>query len=419
MALGTNSDIEHLISNGFKNMVFSVKGNSDILLRVGFVSDGNQTVSFRTESSIDIFKIAVKVWCKQVPDNSREFHILSKMIEYEDHVTVRDVVTMKDLEREFFFQAESNTLSNMHFGTAGSIRRVFIPLPLSNIISSSDSISLILDYHIRLSGDFNHLWQPLPELELIAFLYCYLADQISFYSQLKSFHIDGHAGNILYKLSNDDEKKKISFVWTDFGKTSSSSNVSNQFRNSLLSVQNRIFSISSNFGYDRIIKMLRQIIEISDTYRCDFIMKVSNIEKLQNNVSDTILNHFSRAEVTTFLTQLVPSSSFGITYLISEIDKQNERISQLSGENSHQSEQIAQLSGENSHQSEQIAHQSEQIAHQSEQIAHQSEQIAQLIENISKLSEKHEKGLKKIPDEIKESAGKLYRDSAVKDYCIN
>ena len=65
---------------------------------------------------------------------------------------------------EFLCEAKSNTLSNIFFGTSGSVKETFIELPPSNL--TQDLLSFVLDYHVRQSRDLSRLNRPLSKIEI-------------------------------------------------------------------------------------------------------------------------------------------------------------------------------------------------------------------------------------------------------------
>ena len=170
------------IAGGFKNMVFqsTVDGAEEIILRVGFVSNGSRVLNFRG-SEVDKFKAAVRQWHREKSNECIYSSILSKMVQFEWNVSARDIVPFRDLKKESYFQAQSSTVSKC-FGSSSTIERILLPLPISNI--SKDSISLVLEYHVRLSGNIESIVKKLKEVELISLIYCYFADQLCFKSQL-------------------------------------------------------------------------------------------------------------------------------------------------------------------------------------------------------------------------------------------
>ena len=231
-------------------------------------------------------------------------------------MTNRDLVTYKDLEQEYLFGAKSNTIANVFFGTSGAVQRNFFPLSQSLQINAS--VSLVLDYHVHLSGDLRSFNRTMTELELVHLLYAYFSDQYSFYKHAGTFHVDGHAGNVLYQLLGDN----YYFVWTDFGKTSATSNEGRQFQNSLISIHNEIMKRAEKSGYNRIKEILHELRKVSSGYSPDYIMSPLNFLSLLNIISQSIISKYHSDEIEQILNKLSPSLSFGFSHL-------HERISNL------------------------------------------------------------------------------------------
>ena len=290
-----------------------VEEENNCIIRVGFTNSGLKVLNFR--NNIEEYKAAVRLWYTQLSDKCQYSRILSKMVQYEDMVTARDIVPRKDLDKEYFFQAQSSAVSKC-FGSSSPIRRMLLPLPPSRI--SNHSISLVVEFYVRMSGNMRSIIGQMKEHELISFFYCYLADQLSFKSQLGKFHVDGHAGNLLYstRLSG-----KYSFVWSDFGKTSESSLMGSQFRNSLISVHISIRDAAVLLNYNRVIELLDFIAICSNNYDSKFIMDEINMQHVHRNMADAILDMFNSTEVATILEDVAPFSSFGIQHMRSQIFK--------------------------------------------------------------------------------------------------
>ena len=323
--------IQECLKSGFKNTVFTLLDNR-LLLRVAFVTDSMSVISFRTIERIDIFKAALHSWRDNADQFSVERYILDSLVKCDALITERDLVTFQDLFREYFFGAISNTISKLFFGTSGAVQRNFFPLPQSQQINAS--VSLVLDFHVQLSGDLLSFNRTMTELELVHFLYAYYSGQHSFYKHAGTFHVDGHAGNVLYQLSGDD----YYFVWTDFGKTSATSKEGQQFQNSLISIHNEIMKRAQKSGYNRIIEILHELKEVSSGYSPDYIMFPLNFLSLLNIISQSIISKYHSDEIEQILNRLSPSLSFGFSHL-------HERISNLESSNAAKTEQINELTG--------------------------------------------------------------------------
>mmetsp|Transcript_15234 Transcript_15234/g.22431 ORF Transcript_15234/g.22431 Transcript_15234/m.22431 type:complete len:273 (-) Transcript_15234:625-1443(-) len=207
---GRTIHIDECLKFGFKNTVFTLVNNTYLLIRVGFVTDSNTVLSFRNITMITLYKAAVQSWISETRVESNEHLILKKMVQCESHIENRDMVPQKDLEQEYIFGAQCNTIANIFFGTSGAVQRIIIPLPQSLLIEAS--VSLAIDFHVRLSGDLRSFKRTMTEPELLHLLYSYYSDQMRFYLNSGTFHVDGHTGNLLLHLWNNNS---YYFVGTD------------------------------------------------------------------------------------------------------------------------------------------------------------------------------------------------------------
>ena len=319
------------IAGGFKNMVFhsTNSGDDNVIIRAGFVSNGSKVLNFRKTEDVDYFKAAVRKWEQQKNGECEYSRILSKMVQFEKTVSARDIVPLKDLKKEYFFQAQSSTVSKC-FGSSSTIERTILPLPTSNI--SMDSISLVVEYHVRLSGNIVGVVKNMTEDGLISLIYCYFADQLSFKSQLGKFHVNGHSGNLLYTTRSNG---KFSFVWSDFGKTSATSNnMGAQFQNSLVSIHNCIIEAAALSNYSRLTQLLKKLSTNSINYEPNLIMSEGYIQSALSLISAVILEKFNATEVASILEEVAPFSSFGVEHFLSQLNLHTSQISELQIKNS-------------------------------------------------------------------------------------
>ena len=315
--LSIEYEIDRCISNGFKNFVFSINNNDDLILRASLVTNGNQVESFRGKDSLIEFQNLIINASIHLRDNtSIEHQVLNKIIQCLWTVGAKDIVPIRDLKNEYFLQARANTFSRLLFGTAGSVQRQLIKLPIK---FRNSTISLALDVQIRLAGSLNTLERDMTEVELFSLLYCYYSDQIIFKKQTGSFHVDAHPGNILF----ENFEHEIFFVWADFGATSSRSDMGNQFRNSLCSFHNTVFTKASK--YLPVQNILGEIRRMSSEYDKSYIMELGNMDSILRVISTGVLSRFKGDEegLQSALKKMSPSLGFGFDYLVAENKRQD------------------------------------------------------------------------------------------------
>lgn len=309
-----NYTIGTCLSSGYKNTAFELLENDDLIMRVGSMSEEYRVLQFREDHLLSRYKMSVKSWRSQSDPNSFVFSVLNKLVECEGFVSSRDIVPRSDIELESLFQAKSTTIPDAVFGISGTVSRFIIPLGPSDL--STSNISLVVDYNVKLDGDLHSMSSTRTEFELLYLIYGYYCDQLSFFRRTGTFHIDGHAGNILYGFAQD----KIYFVWSDFGRTSTSKG-EQQFRNSLISFHNTVIKLAERNGYLRVQNILTSLARMSNDYSEDYINKVVNFEQMLLSITNDIQVLYPRNELEVILKLLSPGTSFGISNLSDRVTK--------------------------------------------------------------------------------------------------
>ena len=309
-------EIDVCINNGYKNFVFNLSNNHDLVLRASFVTEGNQVENFRDSIALKQFwELVDNAFIKLEGTRSMEYNVLSKILQCAALVKAKDIVPIRHLINEYKLQAKANTFSRLLLGTAGSVQRQLIKLPIE---LRNNTIFLAIDIQIRLAGSFETLGEKMTEVELYSLLYCYYSDQIDFKKQTGFFHVDAHPGNILFDIFEDE----INFVWADFGASSSRSDSGAQFQNSLRSFHNKVFTKAS--GYLPVQIVLDKISSISTQYNQSYIMQVNNMERILTTISEAVLSRFQGDEkgMKSALKKMSPALGFGFDYLF---EKNNDR----------------------------------------------------------------------------------------------
>ena len=328
-------EIDFCINNGFKNFVFNTS-NSEIVLRASLVTEGNQVKSFRTPALMIDFQSLIVNALIQIKDNrSKEHYILDKMLQCLQLDKMKDIVPVRDLQNEYILQAKANTFSKLFLGTAGSVQRQLIKLP---IYIENNTIYLAIDIQIRLEGSLNALEKEMTEFDLYFLLYAYF----SFKKHAGVFHVDAHPGNILYDSFNEE----IYFVWADFGATSSRSDPENQFRNSLISFHNKIFQKARK--YLPVQNLLLELVQTTFEYNKSYIMEIDNIERIKSAISSSILLRFKGDEegMKSALKKLSPALGFGFDFLFAENVERKQEYLELQNANKTKSAEILELRSE-------------------------------------------------------------------------
>ena len=362
------------VGAGFKNIVLRLVERNDLIVRIGLIHEGDSVLKFR-ESSIGIFESALDEWIRNTPSNSFQEIILRQLLKCK--VGIKDVVPRRDVEHEVLFERMSQSRSQLVFQVSGNLHRIEVPLPRSTYISAD--VTAVVEYNIKMAGDIRSLTpNDLTELDCLRLLLGVFADQLTFQESTGSFHLDGHPGNILYQRGRSNE---IYFVWSDFGRTSSSIGSEMHFRNSM--------ALFSNFLYNRTERYpkLRSIIvdleHISDYYNKTYLASSNDLLRMKHLIEKKITVVYNRSFIENLLSQMSPSLHFGIQYLSERISLLEEKVQNLEAKvvelieiNARQSNEILALIALVTNQSAQIANQSAQIAKQNVHIANQSAQIA-------------------------------------------
>ena len=312
--------VGHCFSGFFKNILFKFDGNDSLIGRVGFLTSGNSTLQFRSignGESVDTFRSAVVEWgsSRSFDIDSLEHRVLQMLNRCNVEYSSRDIVPDTDIAQESLYQAKVSSIPGLVFGATGTIHRVITKLPASSYIRNS-TISMVIDFNLKFAGDFEHANHIFAEADLMYILYGYYSDQIRLYEYTNTFHVDAHAGNLLYNL---DSNSSLYLIWADFGRTSTTSNPISQFRNSLMSIHNVIYKRAAASNYQRVLLLLENLNIESHGYKMDIISVPRNIVILKDMVAEFITKNFNKVEANSLLQRISPSTAFGIASLYDRI----------------------------------------------------------------------------------------------------
>lgn len=227
------SDLGTCINSGFRNTIVELNNSPWILARIGLISDSNRVISYRRENVSLIKDFISSINVSEINDPTT-YRIITKLQEEKCLAMIhnRDIVPKKDLFHESKFQAIAKSSVQTIFTTSSTIHKIILPIPFNSSFSDA-KISTVLEYVVRFNSSYSSYTESLSDTDLLYFLLGYFMDQYHFYEHFGYFHTDGHAGNILIGERFDGRKF---FVWSDFGKTSTSSSWPNQLANSLSGV---------------------------------------------------------------------------------------------------------------------------------------------------------------------------------------
>ena len=382
------------IGSGFKNIVLSLLERPDLIVRIGLIHNGDSVLNFRNESAFGIFSSALNDWIRNYPNNSFEANILHRLKDCNiGTCRNKDIVPRKDIENEVLFERMSQSRSQLVFQISGNLYRIELPLPRTQFIQSD--ISAVLEYNLKMTGDISKLEDgDLTEIDLFRLLLGIFNDQLTFKESTGTFHFDGHIGNILFQRGRFDE---IFFVWSDFGKTSSSSSYANQFKNSMMSINNYIRSRSRN--YPKVNFIMTELSTFSKSFDGSILIYENNLFKMKELIEKYLMVNYAQSFIENLIVKLSPTSQFGIRYLSERISslevkviEQGNQITLLLIKNKEQNNQIALLLSKNNEQSNQINEQSNQIALLLSKTNEQDIQIKKLRNQVHFLiSKSHEK----------------------------
>jgi hypothetical protein len=244
----------------------------------------------------------------------------------------KDIVPRKDIEDEIFFERMSQSRSQLSFQVSGNLHRVEMPLVRTEFIEFD--VSFVLEYNLKTAGDIQKLGaENLTENDMIRLLMGILNVQLIFKKSTGAYHIDGHAGNLLYQIGSSGE---IYFIWSDFGKTTSSSSSSdgNQFQNSMSSVYNFLINRSTNYPLLKTITL--KLFYVSRRFDGSFLLNENGIFQMKEITQKYILANYSQSFVENLIVKLSPVSRFGIQYLSERISVLEDKLDSQEKINSDQ-----------------------------------------------------------------------------------
>jgi hypothetical protein len=361
------------IGSGFKNIVLRLVERDDLVVRVCLVHGGYSVLKFRDPETFKTYTNALDYWINHYPNNSLESNVTRLLKECSiSKGKNKDIVPRKDIEDEIFFERMSQSRSQLSFQVSGNLHRVEMPLVRTEFIKFD--VSFVLEYNLKTAGDIQKLGaENLTENDMIRLLMGILNDQLIFKNSTGAFHIDGHAGNLLYQIGSCGE---IYFIWSDFGKTTSSSSFSdgNQFQNSMGSVYNFLIYRSTNYPLLKVL--ISELLKVSNSFDGSFLLNENGIFQMKEITQKYILANYSQSFVENLIVKLSPVSRFGIQYL-------SERISVLEDKLDSQEKINSEQARVNSEQTSQIALLIKTLSDQAKVNLEQTSQIALLIKNNS------------------------------------
>ena len=365
------------IGAGFKNIILKLIDRNDLIVRIGLIHQGTSVLSFRNDSEIMKFASAVKEWKEKSEEGTFLDDILSQHLKCQ--IKNKDIVPRRDIENEVLFERLSQTRSQLVFQVSGTLHRVEVPLPATSHIPAN--ITAVVEYNLMMDGDINGLNSShLTEQDMLVILLGVFNDQLTFKKSTGAFHFDGHPGNILYQRGNSSE---LFFVWSDFGKTSSSSSNANQFRNSMVAVYNYLLYRSKHLP--SFLHILDDLIKVSDNFDETFLMSDNGLLLMLKSIEKRITELYKQKSVENLLIQMSPTSRFGIQYLSEKISLLEDRVIHLERTVEVQANQIAEQANQIAEQAKQIANLIILVKSQSLQIESQSLQISELKTKVLQL----------------------------------
>lgn len=345
-------EIGDCIGSGYKNSVFTLKNHDPkLILRASLVTDGNKVLNFRDPKELATYKTILLSASNR--NTSLEKSVLEEM--HKCPSGHKDIVPLKDLEKEYHLQARIRTFSHLFMGIAGSVARKLIKLDQPTPWNVNKTY-LALDIQIGLAGNLQSLTMQTEE-NLYLLLYWYFSDQCNFKKHTGHFHADGHAGNILYH----NFENEIYYAWADFGATSNSSDVDNQFQNSLRNFHNKIFEMSGSYYYVR--RLLTELCNMSFSFHKTHVNNLGNLQKMADATASSILLRYGGNDdkIKFILKKMSPSLGFAFDYFIKENMARKQEVQNLRAENImqdrkifQQGEEIGKLRAENVQQGEEI-----------------------------------------------------------------
>lgn len=292
---------------GFKNVLFHVIERKDLFLRLG-LSSGSESVL-----KLDDFERVTKLLG---PVALNQSHVAVKyvscfcsagstLMKKEFHIA-----TNGDVIDEVYDSARSAAIPGAVYGTSVPIFKATVPLHVSY---HNQLLFLVIEFTRKVAGNIQHLMN-VSELDIMKIIYGFVHGQLNFITHSSRLHTDGHSGNILFE---HDHKGQLRLMWADFGKTSQRSNATNQFLNSLASMQRFVL----NKGTNR-TKPLADM--LFNHYYGPYPLSENSLRNLLTEVQSFVINQTTPENSTdvlgVFMNSTVPSGEFAFTYLSSRID---------------------------------------------------------------------------------------------------
>ena len=377
------------IGSGFKNIVLRLVERDDLIVRVCLVHGGDSVLKFRDPEEFKTYTSALDYWINYYPNNSLQSNVtrLLKACSISKGEN-KDIVPRKDIENEIFFERMSQSRSQLNFQVSGNLHRVEMPLVSTKFIQPN--VSFVLEYNIKMAGDIRQLEaKNLTESDMVRLLVGILNDQLVFKNSTGAYHTDGHIGNLLYQTGSSGE---IYFIWSDFGKTSSSSRPDLQFKNSMRSIYNFLISRSTN--YPVLNTITKDLFNVSRGFNGFFLLKENGIFRMKEMLQIYITTNYNQSFVENLIVKLSPASQFGIQYLsqrISVLEHKLEFQEKINSEqlkiNTEQASQIELLFKTTSEQLEINSVLLETISEQKDQIKILSDKIKFYFDDQNKMND--------------------------------
>jgi len=314
---------DKLLDFGFKNAVCKLK-SEDLVARMGFVNDGptvisvNLTVHDEYSELIDELRSVIERTKNDIYGKYQLEYVRDNM-QYNKNPRF-DIATNKEVEHETSMRTQACSIPATIFGIMVPYDKDTIPLPW---IYKNTNISLVLEYNALMDG--NILSASLSYEEILKLLIGYLDGQLNIHKTTGYFHIDAHTKNMLFKR---DELGEILFMWSDFGRTSASSDARNQFLNSIASFHNFVKDEREKYEkLEHIVYMFKSL------HSCIGMTSYSNeharclgngLKELQSYIASSS----NSTELSGLVSTISPTTAFAYESLNQRMDNQAIMIAQ-------------------------------------------------------------------------------------------
>jgi hypothetical protein len=356
--LFNHNEVENFVASGFKNGVFKFGEN---ILRVSFGSSLNYRKEYRGREHVGDFLQLQRQWKENTEKIANDSNIsiqqrllvnkcshynitvsnlhylLSKLVENEHQIKNRDIIPLKHIKDERVRQARASNVPGLEFGVSAPIHEELIEIPqysesnsFDNNTCAADDVQYFLMMEIQPElgkslaqlDDEEHVF---TEEQLIYLLISILQDQVNYHDSTKEYHYDGHAGNILLAKNVSIDDQFFSWVWSDFGKSSSISNQPSQMKNSIASVYNVLYNASnrgatSNSKISKLLKITKAWIEEGD---------LTGIPALLNDIKQAVRNGSSVRDIANISRIARNMSGFLTDVLVDKIDNLTNKVEEL------------------------------------------------------------------------------------------